>query len=184
MRPRVLGLGNELMGDDAVGVIAARQINTELTDLVDVVETSVYGLGLLDVILGCRQLIIIDAIRTGKLPVGSVIQLDPESFDRVLAPSPHYSGLPEMRALAEALELGYPDQVIVFAIEIGDDAYFGAPINPVAMGAVKQVVRRVKHRLTQWRCEEPWDADALGCLEMSERFANQVKTDWRCTNEG
>jgi hydrogenase maturation protease len=184
MRPRVLGLGNELLGDDAVGVIAGRQIKKELTDQVDVVETSVYGLGLLDVILGCRQLIIIDAIRTGSLPVGSVIELDPDSFDRVLAPSPHYSGLPEMKALAEALKISYPKRVIVFAIEIGGDAYFGAPINPVVMEAVSQVVHRVKHQLIQWRCDEPRYAATADCQKLGERFSNQVRTDWRCTNEG
>jgi hydrogenase maturation protease len=183
MQPRVLGLGNELLGDDAVGVIAARQIRKELTDQVDVVETSVYGLGLLDVILGCRQLIIIDAIRTGNLPVGSVIELDPDSFDRVLAPSPHYSGLPEMKALAEALKISYPKRIIVFAIEIGDDAYFGAAINPVVMEAVSEVVRRVRHQLIQWCCDEPRYTATADSLKMGEELLNQARTEWRCTNE-
>ena len=108
MRPRVLGLGNELLGDDAIGIIAARRIGLELADQVEVVEASTYGLALLDVILGCRQLIIIDAIKTGSCPVGTLIQLDPETLDRVVAPSPHYSGIPEIRALARALHLDFP----------------------------------------------------------------------------
>lgn len=151
MLPRVLGLGNELLGDDAVGVIAARQIKNELTDQVDVAETSVYGLGLLDVILGCRQLIIIDAIKTGSCPVGTLIQLDPETLDRVVAPSPHYSGIPEMRALARTLHLDFPDQLAILAVEIADGECFGAPLSEPVREAIGQVVLLVKAQLAQWR---------------------------------
>jgi hydrogenase maturation protease len=177
MRPRVLGLGNELLGDDSVGIEAARRIRQELSDQVDVVETSVYGLGLLDVILGCRQLIIIDAIRTGKWPVGCVMELDPRSLDRVLAPSPHYSGLPEMKALAEALELAYPKRVKVFAIEIGDNPCFGAPIDPAMMNAVDHVVCRVKQQLARWRCEELRDTAVIDCLNVVSRFTSPTNAD-------
>ena len=184
MLPRVLGLGNELLGDDAVGVIAARQIKNELTDQVDVAETSVYGLGLLDVILGCRQLIIIDAIRTGTCPIGTMIQLDPETLDRVVAPSPHYSGIPEMRALARALDLDFPEQLAILAVEISDGECFGAPLSEPVRAAIDQVVNRVKTQLVQWRSQKPGDTTAVDCPEIGEMFANQVKTEWRCTNEG
>ena len=151
MRPRVLGLGNELLGDDAIGIIAARRIGLELADQVEVVEASTYGLALLDVILGCRQLIIIDAIKTGSCPVGTLIQLDPETLDRVVAPSPHYSGIPEIRALARALHLDFPDQLTILAVEIADAECFGAPLSEPVRSAIDEVVIRVETQLAQWR---------------------------------
>jgi len=177
MRPRVLGLGNELLGDDAVGIEAARRVKQELTDQVDVAETGVYGLALLDVILGCRQLIIIDAIKTGRLPVGSVIELDPGSFDRVPAPSPHYSGLPEMQALAETLHLDYPEAVVVLAVEIRDGVGFGEPMHPAVVKAIDQVVRRVRQQLTQWRHQELRGSAAVDSSAFNEESTVLPKTD-------
>jgi|GEM_PF-360551 len=177
MRPRVLGLGNELLGDDAVGIEAARRIQQELTDQVDVAETGVYGLALLDVILGCRQLIIIDAIKTGRVPVGSVIELDPRCFDRVPAPSPHYSGLPEMRALAETLQLDYPEWVVVLAVEISDGVGFGEPMHPAVVKAIDQVVRRVRQQLTRWRRQESWGSAAVDSSALNETLTIPPKTN-------
>ena len=150
MRPRILGLGNELLGDDAVGVLAARQIGAELVDQVEVVETSVYGLALLDVILGCRQLVIIDAIKTGQVPPGTVIQLDPASLDHVVAPSPHYSGLPEMRALAQRLNLDFPDQIAIFAVEIADGSRLEVRLSEEVKAGLITVVQRVRSHLAEW----------------------------------
>jgi len=176
MRPRVLGLGNDLLGDDAVGVIAARQIKRELVDQVDVAETSVYGLGLLDVILGCRQLIIIDAIKSRQAPPGTVIQLDPATLDQVVAPSPHYSGIPEMRALARTLDLDFPQQIAIFAVEIADGTSFEPSLSEEVRPAVAEVVRQVKNQLAVWTTSSGLPSDGA-----SSSTGDQLPARWQGT---
>ena len=52
MRTLVLGLGNELAGDDAVGVLVARAVREELEGEADVVESSASGMALIEVFAG------------------------------------------------------------------------------------------------------------------------------------
>ena len=178
MLPRVLGLGNELLGDDAVGVIAARQVVQDLFDQVEVVETSVYGLGLLDVILGCRQLIIIDAIRTGQVPPGTVMQLDPDTLDHVVAPSPHYSGLPEMRVLARTLNLDFPEQIAIFAMEIANGSRLEVRLSGQGQTGLATLVLRVKEQLAEWAVRP-----TLPDVRASEARGRTLPTRWNVTAE-
>jgi len=178
MLPRVLGLGNELLGDDAVGVIAARQVGQDLASQVEVIETSIYGLGLLDVILGCRQLIIIDAVRTGQVPPGTVMQIDPASLDHVVAPSPHYSGLPEMRVLARTLNLDFPEQIAIFAMEIADDSRLEVRLSSQVQNGLGTLTRRVKEQLAEWAVRSP-----LPDVRASEARGRTLPARWNVTAE-
>jgi len=45
----LLALGNDIMGDDAVGLVAARALKNEFSDGVDIVEASVAGFRLLEI---------------------------------------------------------------------------------------------------------------------------------------
>jgi hydrogenase maturation protease len=158
MRMLVLGLGNELLGDDALGVLTVRRLSGELPDWVELAETSMYGLAMLDVILGHSHLIVIDAIKTGRWPVGTVVEIDPNGLGAVAAPSPHFSGLPEMQAIAHKLQLDFPDQIAVYAVEIEDGTCFGAPMNPAVAGAMEELTRKVKNQVHQW---SPKDQSAV-----------------------
>lgn len=151
----VLGLGNELLGDDAIGVLAVRRLKGELPDTVQVTETSMYGMAMLDVILGYRHLIVIDAVKTGRWPAGTVVEIDPNGLGAVVAPSPHFSGLPEMQALAKTLKLDFPEHIAVFAVEIEDGTCFGAPLNSEVFRALDEVVRRVKKQVEFWSQNDP-----------------------------
>jgi hydrogenase maturation protease len=178
MLPRVLGLGNELLGDDAVGVIAARQVGQDLAGQVEVIETSVYGLGLLDVVLGCRQLIIIDAVKTGKVPPGTVLQIDPATLDQVIAPSPHYCGLPEMRVLARTLNLDFPGQIAIFAMEIADGSRLETKLSREVEAGLATLIWRVKEQLAEWSVQPPLSSD-----RMSEDRGRRLPTRRNVTAE-
>jgi hydrogenase maturation protease len=51
----VLALGNDLLGDDGVGLEAARQIAGQVDGSVDVVETGEAGLALLELMEGYER---------------------------------------------------------------------------------------------------------------------------------
>ena len=124
MKPLVLGLGNELLSDDAVGIIAVREICREDPERADFIECSISGIALIDIMSGYQQAILVDAVHTGKYPAGTVIDLDPDELRLVRSPSPHYAGLPELMALARELNLDYPTDVRIKHFAHGCMQYF------------------------------------------------------------
>ena len=150
----VLGLGNDLLSDDAVGIVTARRLAGEAGLRADVVESSLHGLALLDLLLGYRRLIIIDAIKTGSVPPGTISVLTPRELTTVMSPSPHYAGLPEMIDLARELNLDFPSDIRIFAVEIADDRTFGGPMSTEVRRAIDEIVGRVRRQTVQW-----YDAD-------------------------
>jgi len=72
-RELVLGLGNELLSDDAVGLLAARRVAELAGARVDHAEACVATLDLLPVIAGYDRLIVVDAFLSGVEPPGGAI---------------------------------------------------------------------------------------------------------------
>jgi hydrogenase maturation protease len=154
MKPLVVGLGNDLLGDDAVGILAAQKLARELSAKVDVIETSLHGLALLDLFVGYNRLIIIDAISTGELSPGDVIELDPRNLRAIPGPSPHYTGLPELITIASQLQLEFPEEIKIIAVEVASPHTFGRKLSDPVATALGEVVRRVKEHLRRWEEEE------------------------------
>ena len=61
---------------------------------------------------------------------GTVLEFSREDFDRVLGPSPHYAGLPEVLSLAKHLEITFPEEIRVLALEIADCCDFRETLSP------------------------------------------------------
>lgn len=151
MKPLVLGLGNDILADDAVGVLAVRAIREKWGDFVDAVECAVSGIALLEYLLDYDKAIILDAIRTSRHPPGVILELDPDALGPVLAPSPHYAGLPEILVLAKELELNFPQEIKIFAMEVADPYTVGGEMSGAARQAVPALVRRVEEQLRAWK---------------------------------
>ena len=147
MKPLVLGLGNDLLSDDAVGILAVRRLAQELSGQADIVESSLHGAALFDILIGYRQAIIVDAIRTGTSPPGTIFELRPEDLREVHSPSPHYAGLPEMIRLAREIGVDFPDDILIVAVEIVDSLTVGGPLSPPVSASLDELVRRVKNHL-------------------------------------
>lgn len=149
MKTLVLGLGNELLGDDGIGIWAARSLREMVGKQADVVECSLSGLSLLDQLIGYERAIIIDAIKTDQAPPGTIYELSPEDLDPVIAPSPHYSGLPEMFALAREMELDFPKEFQIFAIEVEDPYTIGGKLSTSSQNAIDEVARKICKALSE-----------------------------------
>lgn len=146
----VIGLGNDLLADDAVGILAVETLRQQIDDRVHVATSSMHGLGLLDLFIGYDRAILIDAVRTGRCSPGTIFELTDSDIGPVYAPSPHYAGLPEMLRLAERLELDFPKHFIIFAVEVADVQTIGGPITEKVRDAVPELCRRVCVRLQSW----------------------------------
>lgn len=150
MRTLVLGLGNELAGDDAVGPLVARAVRNELAGLADVEESSGSGLALIEVLAGYDRAVVVDAILTGRSPPGTILEMGLREVGRVVAPSTHQAGLPELAAIAARLGLTFPERTVVLAIEVVDPYTLGAPLSPPVAAAIPGLIRRVRAIVEAW----------------------------------
>ncbi|MCS7197085.1 MAG: hydrogenase maturation protease [Candidatus Bipolaricaulota bacterium] len=151
----VLGLGNELLSDDAVGILATRVLKERLQERADVVESALSGMALLECLIGYERAIIIDAVKTGKSPPGTIVELSPADLGAVLAPSPHYAGLPELIAAAQALQLDFPKEIQIFAIEVEDPYTIGGELSPAVAHALPKLIQRVEEQVARWLAPSP-----------------------------
>ncbi|MBA4312274.1 MAG: hypothetical protein C0417_06560 [Chlorobiaceae bacterium] len=114
----VLGLGNDILGDDAIGLLAAREIKNKFPDKVDVVEAAVSGFEIMEILEGYESVLLLDAVVTKLHPPGSILELSKEQFENVVAISPHYMGLPDVFRYAEKMKIPFPKQIRIIAMEI------------------------------------------------------------------
>jgi hydrogenase maturation protease len=114
----VLGLGNDILGDDAVGLLAAREIKNIFQDKADIVEAAVSGFEIMEILEGYESVLLLDAVVTKLHPPGYILELSKEQFKNVVAISPHYMGLPEVFQLAEEMKIMFPKTIRILAMEI------------------------------------------------------------------
>lgn len=103
-RTVVLGLGNPLMGDDAVGLVALERLRDrwELPDDVLLMDGGTWGMNLLPVIEAADRVLFLDAIRHRAAP-GSPVVLHDDEIPRAIALklSPHQVDLKDVLAVAQ-----------------------------------------------------------------------------------
>ena len=132
----LMGMGNPILTDDAIGVRLARDLGFVLAGAwpIDVKEEcSVGGLNLLDFLEGYDQVIVIDAIHTTDGQPGQVYHFTAEALE----PTLNLSNVHDAN-FATALELGrrlghpMPENrdIHVFAVEVFDDLTFGTELSP------------------------------------------------------
>jgi hydrogenase maturation protease len=151
-RPRilVLGLGNDILGDDAVGLLAARRLRALLPETVDVVESGGGGLDLLDALEGYDRALLLDAILTGKHPPGTILEFSAEDFKKDDAPSPHYAGLPTVIQLAESLGIGFPNIFQIVAIEVENPYEVLEGLSKSVEAALPALIERAERTVHAW----------------------------------
>lgn len=146
----VLALGNDLLGDDGVGWEAARQLAEQVPPFVHIVETGEAGLALLELLEGYDRALLLDSVVTGEYPPGTVVELSPEAFRRVIAPSPHYAGLPEVLEMARQLQLHFPQEIRILAMEVQQPDQFHVGLTPPVRRALPDFVERARRILHEW----------------------------------
>jgi hydrogenase maturation protease len=141
----ILGLGNDILTDDAVGLRIAAALRERFADRKDiaVTETAEMGLSLLDFIAGFDTLVLVDAIQTQKAPPGFVHEIDGDELHTLPAISPHFLGVGETLALGRKLGLSVPRQVKIFAIEVQDPFTVSTQLTPALEAALPAIVEQI-----------------------------------------
>jgi hydrogenase maturation protease len=141
----LLGLGNDILTDDAVGLLVVRQLQRKFADhhAIDVCETTEMGLALLDHMTGYREVVIVDSIQTGRAEPGFVHEVDAASLKQLSGRTPHFLGVSETLALGRRLELAMPKKVRIFAIEVEDPFTLGTQMTAGLQAVLPSIVERV-----------------------------------------
>ncbi len=142
----IVGLGNDLLSDDGVGLYVARRLRRQLDPrFYEVLELSVGGIELVERLAGFRRAIIIDGCRTGRCVPGTVTQHRAEEFNRSLRLSSfHTMDFGTALELARRLGARLPDEIIVFAIEVEDVETLGECCTPHVEAAIEPAARAVR----------------------------------------
>ncbi len=144
----IIGLGNPFMGDDAVGVLVARQLLSYTSAHVSILDDGLTGLNLLHEMENTDLLILIDAVcsqsETGTIFRFTVPQ-DLETIGRLAwsssASSTHSFGLGEALTLAHTLKV-LPQHTILYGIELGH-IQNGQALSPKVSQTMKKLVQRI-----------------------------------------
>ena len=148
----VLGMGNPILSDDGVGLLVADRLReSPLPESVEVAQSEVGGLRLLELVRGFTRVIIIDALRSpaesGRHP-GEVHRYEAKDFK-----GGHRYGSAHSIGLDTALEIGHklgydmPGEVTVFAIEAEDVETFGEELSPPVAAAAERVFALVREEV-------------------------------------
>lgn len=153
-RTLVIGLGNPILRDDAVGLRVAREVRAALGDRTDVevAEEACGGLRLMERMVGFDRAILIDAICSGR-PPGTVLTLDPRDMRTQHSASSHDVNLPTALALGRRTGARLPadDQLDVIAVEAEDVFTFGEDMTVAVTEAVPRAAARVLTMLDRER---------------------------------
>jgi hydrogenase maturation protease len=152
----LLGLGNELYGDDGVGIYVVRRLREEvkkkkklaaLMEDVKMEECPLSGLALLDVIVGYDRLILVDTIKRKAPSSGRIHLLGEKQIRAIPGPSPHYVSVPQTIEIGKKLGLHVPSKIQIIAVEAKNIYSLGEGLSremeeklPVIIQKVKEVI--------------------------------------------
>lgn len=144
----ILGLGNDLLGDDGIGLLAARALQSCEGPTVSVRTSVQSGLYLLEHLQGYDDAIVVDSV-AGDRP-GAIRELRGADIVDVSVPSAHYVGLPEALALARASGLSVPRRLRIFGVEIDVAQRIGAAPSAPVVAALPGLVTAVIRAAEEW----------------------------------
>lgn len=148
----VLGLGNDLLGDDGVGLwlVDALRSRPSLRGF-DFATAEGAGLGLLDVLDGYDCAYVVDCIAAENGDAGVVERLSADELAaRSVNLSSHYAGLPQVLSLGRRLGLAMPD-VRVLAIRVENPYRIGTDFSPELSRRLPALAAEIERTLLEDR---------------------------------
>ena len=144
----VAGVGNVLRGDDGFGPAVVDRLGP-LPECVDVVETGIGGVALLQELLaGCDGLVLVDAVDQDA-PPGTLFAIEPDVGDAVHVADVHLAN-PE-RVLSIAKTMGcLPERVLIVGCQPSSMDELGAGLSAPVERAVPFAVERIAATVREW----------------------------------
>ncbi len=120
-RTLILGLGNELFGDDGVGCVVARRVHAALPPgSADLLAGPVSGYDLLHCIAGYERVVLIDALHDPAGTPGELRRIEPTQLPRRADSPSHGVDLPTVLAAGRQMNAELPRDLIVLGVVARD----------------------------------------------------------------
>ena len=156
----LLALGNDIMGDDAVALLAARRLEYQLGKTIDVVEAPVAGFALLDLMQGYDKVLIVDSAVTECHEPGAIYEIPLADLPEDAFSSPHYAGLKDVISIAQRLQISFPTEIRILAIEVVDPFVLRESLTSQIHARVPDLVSEAERILQCWFAEVSDQAQA------------------------
>ena len=152
----ILGLGNSILSDDAVGLFVVRRAQELLFDLkeyVDFKENHSGGFDLLYDINGYNRLLVVDSIVTGKSKPGTYLTFTLKDFDNLTQLNPvnsHSLNLPTTIKTGQKCGYTMPEEFVILCIESADVTTLSEQLTASVNACVDNVVERIRKEILSW----------------------------------
>jgi hydrogenase maturation protease len=148
----VLGLGNPILGDDAVGLCVADAVQGLLAEHpvpgVEVRTSERAGLDLIPLLAGAARAVIVDSIQTAKPRAGQVHRLSVADLPSAgTLAGAHDVSLADALTLARMLGAAVPESVEIYAVEGASVATLSQTLSAPVAAVVAPLARRLHARL-------------------------------------
>jgi hydrogenase maturation protease len=173
-RTVVLGLGNPVLRDDAVGLRVVERLKEMLradpAPGVDVVASTRAGFELIDILQGYGQAIIVDCLDVPEPVPGRVRKLDLENFaGSARLNASHEISIVTAFELAKRLGVAMPEKVEIFAVEASDVRTLCEEMTEQVAAAVKPLAEEIHAMLKAPAAAQCGDAAASEGQEPGSR---------------
>ncbi|MCU0800117.1 MAG: hydrogenase maturation protease [Candidatus Thermoplasmatota archaeon] len=145
----IVGIGNPILGDDAVGIHVVRALKEKGVgpDMV-IEEAYTGGMNLLDLIIGYDRAILVDSISIPEKEVGDVLVMDPRKMGSSHSANPHDVSFTEALELVQRMGAeGIPKEIALVAVNIEPSFDFSATLSPGVKGAIPKAISEINRLL-------------------------------------
>lgn len=147
----ILGLGNPLLADDALGLVALERLveGYELDDAISVHDGGTWGMQLMPMIEEARRVLFLDAIDRNEAP-GTVIRLEGDEIPAALSKmiSPHQLDLREVLAMTR-IRGTFPEAAVAIGVQ-PESTETRVALSPSVAARVDEVVTMAVAQLEAW----------------------------------
>jgi hydrogenase maturation protease len=152
LKTLILGLGNPILSDDAVGLIVARRLFERIGGAdVDLIEAAASGLQTVQLLSRYDRAIIIDST-PDEARFGRVRCLDPDELAAYPLLSSHGIGLGQAIRLAREVGMHMPESLLIFAIGVADPYTFGERLTPELERTLPDITSQIASDLARlWK---------------------------------
>jgi hydrogenase maturation protease len=144
----LLGLGNLMRTDDAVGMLALRSLTEggRLPPEVRAIEGGSLGLDLLDSLHGISHLLALDAVDAGVAP-GTLVRFEGDELAGLpVSKSVHLLGFSDLMDVLRLMEAA-PAEVVLLGVQ-PESTDWGTALTPVVEAARKELVEAALRQIT------------------------------------
>lgn len=144
----ILGVGNILLKDEGVGVHVIERLgnNYRFSPSVALVDGGTLGLQLLGTVAEADHLIVIDAVKNGRLP-GALYRFKPDDIPTRMNYKHSLHQVDLLEALTVSQSIGNTPETVIIGVEPEDTSSGGMELTPAVQEKVPELIHLVLKEL-------------------------------------